>query len=41
VYVSGKNLAWWSRVENYDPERGGSLSAPMTRLFVAGVDVSF
>jgi hypothetical protein len=41
VYLTGKSLAWWSKVDNYDPERGGSLNSPMTRLFVAGVDVGF
>lgn len=41
LYVTGKNLGTWSRVENYDPERGGALSFPMTRMIVAGVDVGF
>jgi TonB-linked SusC/RagA family outer membrane protein len=41
LYLTGKSLAWWSKVDNYDPERGGSLNSPMTRLFVAGVDVGF
>ncbi|HET8655400.1 MAG TPA: TonB-dependent receptor [Longimicrobiaceae bacterium] len=41
IYLTGKSLAWWSKVDNYDPERGGSLTSPMTRLFVAGVDVGF
>jgi TonB-linked SusC/RagA family outer membrane protein len=41
LYLTGKSLAWWSKVDNYDPERGGSLNSPMTRLLVAGVDVGF
>ena len=41
IYVSGKNLWTISGVEDYDPERGGGLSFPMTRLFVGGVDLRF
>ncbi|HYD51797.1 MAG TPA: SusC/RagA family TonB-linked outer membrane protein, partial [Gemmatimonadaceae bacterium] len=41
VYVSGRNLARWSEVPDYDPERGGSISSPMTRAFVTGLDVKF
>ncbi|MEH6306655.1 TonB-dependent receptor [Olivibacter sp. CPCC 100613] len=42
VYVSGRNLAMWSKTINgYDPERGGSESAPLTRLIVAGINVNF
>lgn len=40
-YVTGRNLARITRVDDYDPERGGELSDPMTRSFVAGVDLSF
>lgn len=42
VYVSGRNLAMWSKTINgYDPERGGGESAPLTRLVVAGINVNF
>ena len=39
LYVTGKSLWTWAKVDNYDPERGGSLSDPMTRAFVFGVDL--
>ena len=41
AYVSGRNLARWTKVPDYDPERGGSISSPMTRAFVTGLDVKF
>jgi len=41
VYVTGKNLVTFSKVKNYDPERGGDLSNPMTKLYVAGLNVEF
>ena len=41
VYVSGRNLARWTKVPNYDSERGGSLSDPMTRVIVTGLDIKF
>ena len=41
VYLSGRNLARWTKVPNYDPERGGSISDPMTRVFVTGLDIKF
>jgi TonB-dependent starch-binding outer membrane protein SusC len=41
AYVSGRNLARWTEVPDYDPERGGSISSPMTRAFVTGLDVKF
>jgi hypothetical protein len=40
-YVTGKNLFTMSKVKNFDPENQGSLSNPITRLFVAGVNVEF
>lgn len=42
VYLSGRNLAMWSKTINgYDPERGGGESQPLTRLIVAGINVNF
>lgn len=41
IYVRGNNLLTFSPVEDYDPERGGGLSFPMTRAFVGGVNLSF
>jgi hypothetical protein len=41
VYVSGRNLARWTKVPNYDAERGGAISDPMTRVIVTGFDIKF
>ena len=40
VYVTGKNLFTFTKL-NYDPERGGGESYPMTKLYVAGLNVNF
>lgn len=39
IYVRGRNLWTIAEVDNYDPERGGGLSFPMTQAFVAGVNI--
>ncbi|MEV4886195.1 TonB-dependent receptor [Chitinophaga ginsengisegetis] len=41
LYVTGKNLFTFSKVKDYDPERGGDLSNPLTRMYVAGINVEF
>lgn len=44
VYATGKNLFTWtkeSRLNDYDPERGGSENFPMTKLFVFGLNATF
>ncbi|GAA3912538.1 SusC/RagA family TonB-linked outer membrane protein [Chitinophaga oryziterrae] len=41
VYVTGKNLFTFSKVKDYDPERGGDLSNPLTKMYVAGLNVEF
>ena len=41
VYVSGRNLWTYSKIEDYDPERGGNFTNPMTKVFVGGVNVDF
>ncbi|MBS0029006.1 SusC/RagA family TonB-linked outer membrane protein [Chitinophaga sp. 22321] len=41
LYVTGKNLFTFSKVKNYDPERGGDLSNPLTKMYVAGLNVEF
>lgn len=40
-YVSGKNLFGFSKIENYDVERGGALNNPLTSLVLAGLSVDF
>lgn len=41
VYCSLKNFFTFSHFDNYDPERGGSLSYPMTKQAVFGLNVEF
>lgn len=41
VYTTLKNFFTFSEFSDYDPERGGSNSYPMTKQVVVGVNVSF
>lgn len=41
IYATGRNLFVQSKVDDYDPERGGSQTYPMSRLFVGGVNLDF
>lgn len=41
VYCSLKNFFTFSHFDNYDPERGGPLSYPMTKQAVFGLNVEF
>lgn len=41
VYCSLKNFFTFSHFDDYDPERGGSLSYPMTKQAVFGLNVEF
>ena len=41
VYCSMKNFMTWSKIDNYDPERGGSISFPMQKQVVLGFNVEF
>lgn len=41
IYVTGKNLFTFSKLDDYDPERGGALNDPLTKLVVAGINVDF
>jgi TonB-dependent starch-binding outer membrane protein SusC len=41
VYVTGRNLLTFSKITDYDPERGGGLSFPMTRVLVTGFNLDF
>ncbi len=41
LYASMKNYITFSKVDNYDPERGGSISFPLTKQMVFGVNVEF
>lgn len=41
VYGTLKNFFTFSHMQPYDPERGGSLSFPMTKQIVFGVNLNF
>lgn len=41
VYLTGRNLLTYSKIADYDPERGGAYAFPMTRLWVGGVNLNF
>lgn len=41
LYVSGRNLWTYSKIEDYDPERGGNFTNPMTKVFVGGINLDF
>ena len=41
LYATGKNLFTFSKIKDYDVERGGSLQNPLTQLFVGGINVDF
>ncbi len=38
-YVTGRNLFTFSKIKDYDVERGGGLTNPLTRLVLAGVNI--
>jgi TonB-linked SusC/RagA family outer membrane protein len=40
-YVSAKNYVTFSKVQDYDPEGGGSFERPLTKLFVTGLTIGF
>jgi len=41
VYGSMKNYFTFSKIDNYDPERGGAISFPLSKQLVFGVNVEF
>ena len=44
LYATGSNLLTWvkdQRLKNYDPERGGSESSPLSRQLIFGVNIDF
>lgn len=41
VYATAKNFFTFSKIDNYDPEQGGSISFPMTKQLVFGLNVEF
>ena len=41
IYATAKNFFTSSSIDNYDPERGGGISFPMTKQLVFGVNLDF
>lgn len=44
IYANGTNLFTWtksSKLNEYDPERGGGESSPMTKSYVVGINLGF
>ncbi|UOQ52673.1 SusC/RagA family TonB-linked outer membrane protein [Hymenobacter cellulosivorans] len=41
IYVQGKNLYTVSKIDNYDPERGGPITTPIPRVVLAGINLGF
>lgn len=41
VYGSLKNYLTFSRIDDYDPERGGSVSFPLAKQVVFGANIEF
>ncbi|MBN2744307.1 MAG: TonB-dependent receptor [Marinilabiliaceae bacterium] len=41
VYASLKNYFTYSKIENYDPERGGSIAFPLAKQMVFGLNLEF
>lgn len=41
VYLSMKNFITWSDIDDYDPERGGSISFPLQKQVVLGLNIEF
>ena len=41
LYGTAKNFVTFSKIDNYDPERGGSVEFPLTKQLIVGLNVSF
>ncbi len=41
LYSTAKNFFTFSKIKDYDPERGGSVDFPLTKQLVFGLNVSF
>ena len=41
IYSTAKNFFTFSKIKDYDPERGGSVDFPLTKQIVFGLNVSF
>jgi hypothetical protein len=41
IYGSLQNYFTYSNLDNYDPERGGAISDPLSKQMVFGVNLEF
>ena len=41
IYCSLKNFFTWASVDDYDPERGGSINWPLAKQVIVGLNLSF
>ncbi|MXV49487.1 SusC/RagA family TonB-linked outer membrane protein [Pedobacter sp. HMF7647] len=41
VYVTGKNLGYFSKIKDFDPETLGAFANPLPRTFMAGINLGF
>ncbi|WP_068706498.1 SusC/RagA family TonB-linked outer membrane protein [Paludibacter jiangxiensis] len=41
IYASLKNFITFSKIDNYDPERGGSIAFPLAKQVVVGLNLDF
>lgn len=41
IYSTAKNFFTFSKLKNYDPERGGPVDYPLTKQLIVGLNVSF
>jgi hypothetical protein len=41
IYASARNYFTFSKVDDYDPEGGGSFERPLTKLITTGINVDF
>jgi TonB-linked SusC/RagA family outer membrane protein len=39
VYLTGRNLATFSKIKDFDPEGGGGVDKPLNRLYVLGINL--
>ncbi|REA61548.1 hypothetical protein DSL64_11295 [Dyadobacter luteus] len=41
IYGTAKNFVTFSKIKDYDPERGGSVDYPLTKQLIVGLNVNF
>jgi TonB-linked SusC/RagA family outer membrane protein len=41
LYATGKNLFTFSKIDNYDPEVGGTMNFPLAKQYIVGLNLDF